>query len=166
MRIEPVCDSVFDCNIYLQAAARPKSPSGECLRLAEDGVVRLYVSQDILTEISEVLRRPKIQERFSDLTDKSVNLFLEKVRGFSHFVKKVPVKFKLSRDVDDEPYINLAVEAGADYIVSRDNDLLDLMTDYTAEAKEFRQRFRFLRVIEPLEFLKEVRNLESERSAS
>lgn len=76
----------------------------------------LRVSQDVLTEISEVLRRPKIQERFSDLTDKSVDLFLEKVRGFSHFVKSVPVKFKLSRDVDDEPYINLAVEVKAAYL--------------------------------------------------
>jgi predicted nucleic acid-binding protein len=59
-------------------------------------------------------------------------------------------------------YINLAVEVEADYIVSRDKDLLDLMNDYTDEAKEFRQRFRPLKVIEPLEFLKEMRKLESE----
>lgn len=166
MKVEPVCDAVYDCNIYLQAAARPNSPAGECLRLAETGVVRLYISQDVLTEISEVLRRPKIQERFSDLTDKSVDLFLEKVRGFTHFVKGVPLKLKLSRDIDDEPYINLAIEVEADFIVSRDNDLLDLMTAYTDEAKEFRQRFRPLKVIEPLEFLKEARKLQSESGAS
>lgn len=165
MKVQPVCDCVFDCNIYLQAVARPNSPSGECLRLAENGVVRLCISRDILTEISEVLRRPQIQKRFSDLTDESVDLFLERVRGFSHFIKRVPLKFKLSRDVDDEPYINLAAEVEADYLVSRDKDLLDLMSAYTLEAKEFRQKFRPLRVIEPLEFLKEMRKLESEGGA-
>ena len=51
-------------------------------------------------------------------------------------------------------YINFAVEAKADYIVSRDNDLLDLMTGHTKECKEFRQRFRLLKVVDPLEFLK------------
>ncbi len=156
MKVQPVCDAVFDCNIYLQAAARPNSPAGEYLRLAENGIIRLYISRDVLTEVSEVLRRPEIQDRFPDLTDKSIDLFLEKVRGFSHFIKKVPLKFRLSRDVGDEPYINLAIEAEADYIVSRDNDLLDLMTAYTNEAKEFRQRFRPLRVIAPFEFLKEI----------
>ncbi len=161
MKIQPVCAAVFDCNIYLQAAARPNSPAGECLRLAENGIVTLFTSQDILTEISEVLRRPKIQKQFSELNDKSVDLFLEKVRGFSHFVKQVPLKFNLPRDVDDEPYINLAIEIKADYIVSRDNDLLILMTGSTDEAKEFRQRFRLIKVIEPLEFLEEVRRLEN-----
>ncbi len=54
----------------------------------------------------------------------------------------------------NESYINLAVAAGADYIVSRDNDLLDLMTGHTTECKEFRQRFRPLKVIDPVSFLK------------
>lgn len=51
----------------------------------------------------------------------------------------------------------MAVEAKADYIVSLDNDLLDLMTDFTDESKEFRQRFRPLKVVEPLEFLQIIR---------
>ena len=57
-------------------------------------------------------------------------------------------------DPKDEPYINLAIAADADYIVSRDKDLLDLMTGHTKECKEFRRKFRSLKVIEPQEFLK------------
>ena len=45
------------------------------------------------------------------------------------------------RDEDDEPYINLAIEVGAQFLVSRDKDLLDLMTSYADDCKEFRQRF-------------------------
>jgi predicted nucleic acid-binding protein len=73
----------------------------------------------------------------------------------------MPKEFSYPRDEDDEPYINLAVAVGADFIVSRDRDLLDLMTGYTVECKEFRQRFRSLKVIEPLEFLKSFEESES-----
>lgn len=64
--------------------------------------------------------------------------------------------FSLSRDVDDEEYINLAVEAEALYVVTRDKDLLYLMTGYDVESKEFRQKTRPLKFVEPLEFLKIV----------
>jgi predicted nucleic acid-binding protein len=43
-----------------------------------------------------------------------------------------------------------------DYLVSRDKDLLDLMTGHTDECKDFRRRFRQLKIIEPVEFLKMV----------
>src|ERR671926_1776999 len=69
-------------------------------------------------------------------------------------VRLVPKKFSYPRDEDDEPYINLAGAAAADFIVSRDNGLLDLMTGHADECKEFRQRFRPLRVIEAVELLR------------
>ena len=36
-------------------------------------------------------------------------------------------RFGYPRDPDDEPYLNLAIKAKADFIVTRDKDLLDLM---------------------------------------
>lgn len=158
--------AVFDCNVHLQAAAREKSVTAECLRLVEKGLVRLYLSEEILAEVEDVLNRPEIRKHFQNLTDNVVEAFLLRLRKSSQIIRRVPKKFSYSRDPDDEPYINLAVEAKAIYVVSRDNDLLDLMTAYTAEAKEFRQRFRPLHVIEPLGFLKEVRKLESESGVS
>ena len=68
----------------------------------------------------------------------------------------MPKSFRLERDPKDEIIIDLAVEAEADYIVSRDKDLLDLMNGFTDDCKEFRQRFRFLTAVEPLEFLRIV----------
>ena len=67
----------------------------------------------------------------------------------------MPKEFSYPRDEDDEPYINLAIAAGAGFIISRDRDLLDLMTGHADKCKEFRQRFRPLKVVvEPGEFLK------------
>lgn len=57
-------------------------------------------------------------------------------------IKNVLQVFNYARDPKDEKYINLAVAAGAEYIISRDSDLLDLMTSFDNESKEFRQKTR------------------------
>lgn len=145
---------VFDCNVLLQAVAREKSVAAKCLNLAESGLIRTCVSREVLAEAEEVLNRPEIRAYFPELSDEIVGAFLKRLQRLSVLVHPVPKKFSHPRDEDDEPYINLAVAAGADFIISRDRDLLDLMTGHTNECKEFRQRFRPLRVIEPAEFLR------------
>jgi putative PIN family toxin of toxin-antitoxin system len=84
---------------------------------------------------SDVLNRPEIRARFPDLNDEIVGAFFKRLHKLSVLVRLVPKEFSYARDEDDEPYINLAVAAGADFIVSRDRDLLDLMTGYTDECK-------------------------------
>ena len=148
---------VFDCNVLLLAAARQNSVAASCLALAEKGLVQLFVSKDVLQEIDDVLNRPEVRAYFPDLSDEIAGAFFKRLRNLSDFVSDVPRTFRYSRDEDDEPYINLAIEVGADFIVSRDRDLLDLMTGHTDDCKEFRQRFRTLKVIEPVYLLEEVK---------
>ena len=147
---------VFDCNVLLQAAARTKSPAASCLSLAESRLVQLFVSKEVLLEIEDVLNRPEVRAHFPDLSDEIAGAFLKRLRNFSDFASNVPRTFRYSRDEDDEAYINLAVEVSADFIVSRDSDFVDLMTGYTDDCKEFRQRFRTLKVIERIDLLKEI----------
>lgn len=147
---------VFDCNVLLQAAARQKSVAASCLALAEQKRIQLFVSSEVLLEIEDVLNRPEVRACFPDLSDEVAGAFLTRLRNLSDFISKVPKTFSYFRDADDEPYINLAVEVGADFIVTRDRDLLDLMTGHTDDCKEFRRRFRTLRLIEPGAFLKEI----------
>ncbi len=157
MTNRPRLGVVFDCNILLQAVARKTGPAAACLRLAEEGFVQLRLSEEILTELSGVLKRPAIRTRYPELTDEIVEDFITALRSTAEITSDVPKRFSYPRDIDDEPYLNLAIEAEASYLVSRDKDLLDLMTGYTEECKDFRQRFRSLTVLEPIEFLKEVR---------
>lgn len=147
--------AVFDCNVLIQAAASRRNASSACFRLVEAKVVKLFVSENTLKELQDVLSRDYVKERLR-YTDEIVEEFLDKVRNIAVTLKDVPKVFSLPRDVDDEEYINLAVEAKASYIVSRDNDLLYLMTGYDIESKEFRQKTRPLKIVEPLEFLKIV----------
>jgi predicted nucleic acid-binding protein len=64
-----------------------------------------------------------------------------------------PYPFTYLRDPKDEPYINLAIEVSAAYLISRDNDLLDLMKWNQEEGCEFQKRFRALRIVTPEGFL-------------
>ncbi len=147
--------AVFDCNILIQATANSQNPASACFRLVEAKAVKLFVSEKTLQELEEVLNRDYIKERFK-FTNEVIKEFLDKVRSLAVILKNVPQVFSLPRDVDDEEYINLAVEAEALFIVTRDNDLLDLMMGYDVGSKEFRQKTRPLKVVEPLEFLKIV----------
>jgi putative PIN family toxin of toxin-antitoxin system len=142
--------------VLLQAAARQNSVAANCLTLAEKGLVELFVSNEVLLEIEDVLNRPEVRACFPNLSDEIAGAFLKRLRTFSDFVSNVPKTFRYSRDEADESYINLAIEVSADFIVSRDRDLLDLMTGYTDDCKEFRQRYRTLKVIEPADLLKDI----------
>ena len=149
--------AVFDCNILIQATTNSRNSASACFRLVEAKVVKLFVSEKTLQELEEVLDRDYIKERFK-FTDEVIQEFLDKVRSLAVILKNVPKVFSLPRDVDDEEYINLAAHAEALYIVTRDNDLLDLMTGFDVGSKEFRQKTRPLKIVEPLEFLKIVEN--------
>ncbi len=153
---------VFDCMIFLQGLIKEKGFAVRCLELFENNEIELFVSEEILAEIADVLTRSKLQEKFSLLTEERTDKLLEILRQKAVLIKNVPNLFDYPRDPKDEKYVNLAAFCKARYIVSRDKDLLDLMSGTSEECKEFRQRFRPLKVVEPLEFLQIIETLENE----
>lgn len=144
---------VFDCNIFWQIFFSSKGFSAQCWEQVVSGDAELFVSPAVLDEIGDVLTRPETQARFSKATEENVSLFIEEIIENSIFFSSIPNHFSYARDPKDEPYLNLAIEAEADYIVSRDKDLLDLMTGYDAESKTFRKRFRRIKIVDPQMFM-------------
>ncbi len=141
---------VFDCTVFLQGAARPAGPAAECVRLVDDGQVALCISAEILAELRDVLTRPKTQRRFPGLSPEWVESFVSNVELKALLLADVPHTVTLERDPKDEPYLNLAIAAGAKYLVTRDLDLLDLMKD-----ENFRRRYPAMLILEPPAFLHE-----------
>ena len=132
---------VVDCMVFVQAAANLKSPAARILDLLDEGRITLYVSKVILAEARYVLNRPDVVEGVHiSMLDATL-------------IRQVPRRFVYPRDPKDESYINLAIEIKADYLVSRDDDLLDLMKWEKEEGREFQKRFRFLKILTPEEFL-------------
>jgi putative PIN family toxin of toxin-antitoxin system len=144
--------AVFDCMVFLQAATSDRGPAFACLSLVESGQVALYVSPAVLEEVRDVLTRPKIQAKFPHLTAARVDVFLQKIAALATVVGDVPDGGLVIRDPDDLPYLNLAIAGNVDCIVTRDNDLLDLMKD-----PSFVDKYPRLRISDPAAFLADAR---------
>ncbi len=143
--------TVFDCMILLQAAANPLGEAGRCYLAVEMGLVQLTVSQATRYEAHDVLSRGLIRLKLPNLTAERVAEFMDSVDYYALQIVAVPLTFRIPRDPKDEKYLNLAIAAGAQYLVSRDNDLLDLMQD-----SRFRTNYPNLEILGPAEFLDRV----------
>jgi putative PIN family toxin of toxin-antitoxin system len=145
--------AVFDCMVFLQEAARDTGPAAASLQQVREGLVELFLSPQLVGEVRDVLTRPRTQQKFPDLTPERVEVFLRDVEGMARMLAEVPGVFTYPRDPKDELYVNLALAAGARYLVTWDHDLLDLMNEQTPEGQDFRGRFPGLIILTPVAFL-------------
>ena len=150
---------VFDCNLFVQGIANRNSPARKALRLFFNGDISLFVSEPIIREIREVLNRAELRHKLPGINDRIVNAFLTKLEAKAILVANIPEEFHYERDPDDEMYINLAIVANAAYLVSRDKDLLDLMTTSTDIARQFRSRYPFLRIMTAAGFITAIESV-------
>jgi putative PIN family toxin of toxin-antitoxin system len=149
--------AIFDCNVLVQAVLNPSGPGYACLRLLEEGRVELCLSLDAITEARKVLNRPFVRQRLPEITSERIDAFLSALAYRADLLREVPHVQAYPRDPKDEPYLDLAVAAGADYLVTNDGDLLALATAHSSEAKQFRQRTsNRIRILTPAEFLDEL----------
>ena len=144
--------AVYDCMLFLMYAARPERVH-ETFELIDDRRVTYCLSAEVIAEIRDVLTRPKHQQRFPGLTRSRVDEVIAEISRQAHFVKMVPDLYQLERDPKDSKYINLALSAGARYLVTRDNDLLDLMNEALPTGAQFRLRFPHLAILHPAAFV-------------
>jgi len=145
--------AVFDCMIYLQAATNNQGPAFACLELAELGKVQLYVSPPILREVRSVLTRRSIRDKFPNLIPDLVDVFVQKLASVAVLMAEVPSAGVGLRDQNDLAYLDLAIAVNATYLVTRDKDLLDLMSQAS-----FVKTYGNLHIVEPVEFLESVRS--------
>jgi putative PIN family toxin of toxin-antitoxin system len=143
--------AVFDAMVFLQAVANPSGPSGACFAHVRSGTLALVTSPQTVAELRGLLARPKIRKKFPHLTDEAAERLVSEIERISTSIGNVPLAFEYPRDPKDEPYINLAIATNADYLTSRDKDLLDLMKD-----RDFTTRFPGIRVLDPTSLLREI----------
>jgi predicted nucleic acid-binding protein len=54
----------------------------------------------------------------------------------------------------------VGLQVGAEYLVSRDRDLLDLMDESRVDGADFRARYPNIKIIEPVAFLRALADAE------
>lgn len=116
---------VVDCNVLLQALLN-KGPAFRCLECAESDQIELLMSAEVLREARDVFVRPALISRYPQLEPKRVSAFLELLARISTLLEVVPHAVSFPRDPKDEPCLDLAAAGRAEYLISRDKDVLSL----------------------------------------
>lgn len=145
--------AVFDCNVLLQAISRKSGPAAATVRLIEQSRIYLIISKPIIREFRKIWTYPEIIERNPHVTASVVHDFVDFLLFRGTLFRDVPHVIDFPRDPKDEPYLDLALAVEADFLVTRDKDMLTLTHDHSAEAKQVRQRCPKLHIVTPLQLL-------------
>jgi putative PIN family toxin of toxin-antitoxin system len=84
--------------------------------------IKLAVSTETLVQIREVLSRPVLRKRFPELTEVKAQRLMVLLVNRGMLFRNVHRHYEFSRDPSDECYLNLAMVARADFVVTRDRD--------------------------------------------
>jgi len=127
---------VFDTNVWVSVFMK-KILNDEFSQVKHE--LTVYISKDIILEISKVLLYPKIAEilRKTGINEKEI---LRALKANSIMVKPKVKLHVIEEDAEDNKILECALVAGADIIVSGDRHLLKL------------GKFRKTRILTPKEF--------------
>jgi putative PIN family toxin of toxin-antitoxin system len=122
--------AVFDTNLLVSAflsRANPGGVTGELLRVAKEGSVELCISTEILGEtLTTLIGSDRLRRRYDYTPEIALQYCAELVAAPTIIVDAPPLTGAVARDPDDDKIIACAVAAGAEYLVSRDDDLIAL----------------------------------------
>jgi putative PIN family toxin of toxin-antitoxin system len=110
---------VIDANLFISAffwQGNPKKVIDRVVSKLDD----LFISIDILDEISDVINRPKFKA-----DKKETENYISEIKRIANNID-ISEHIDLSRDKKDNKYIDCAIAADADFIVSGDTHLLEL----------------------------------------
>jgi len=129
---------VIDTNVLIFSLLKPESKARDIYRLILKGEIKLYISLDTLNELKRVLEYPKF--KIEGLQKEAFLKNLLRVVNFVHPKQKIVV---IKKDSPDNRFLECAVEAKVDYLVSGDKKhLLPL------------KNFQGIRILNPDEFLR------------
>lgn len=132
---------VVDTNVFVSAIALSRSvPRQAVNRMLDSGV--LLFSDATMTELVEVLRRPKF-DRYVSAEDRAI--FLGQLRTVAEFVPIIQVVRECRYSKDDK-FLEVALNGRADVIITGDADLLGM------------HPWREVAVLSPVHFLGNVKS--------
>lgn len=116
--------TVIDTNVLLSGLLWHGAPHA-LLEQVRSGTLTLVTSPALLAELERVIRRAKF-EVILVRSNTSRDQALAELRQWAELVDPPPLPQPVCRDPDDDAVLALALAAGAELIVSGDNDLLVL----------------------------------------
>ncbi|MBI4595456.1 MAG: putative toxin-antitoxin system toxin component, PIN family [Candidatus Tectomicrobia bacterium] len=121
----PTVKAVIDTSVMVSVAFAKEGLARELRDRIADGTFTLIISKEIMTELYRVLHYPRILEQFQpskDDMEEFIGLIMEKAQITTGSYSL----HKIEDDPTDDIFLACALEASADYIVSRDPHLRNL----------------------------------------
>lgn len=131
---------VLDTNQFISALLKTGSKPDDIIQLVKEEKVLLLMSDPICDEISRVLTYPKIRKRLS-ASNAELQNFVDLFRSVAIITPGTLSLPPLAADPDDTKYLVCAVEGRADFIISGDHHLTDMVM------------FRGIRIVTPADFI-------------
>lgn len=119
--------AVIDTGVFVSALIRKQSPPGDVLRALRDGRFTVIYTTDILVEIIDVLGRAKFRAKYHIEPD-DITALVNLIRLRGELVTPTDL-VTACRDPKDDKFLQAALAAPTDCIVSGDADLL-VLTPY------------------------------------
>jgi len=140
--------TIFDCMVFVQVIAS-KGTAFRCFEQVMASGEPLLLSSDTLGELRSVLERPELQRKLPGITPERVAALMHHLADMACHVDPVRPHFRFPPDPKDEPYLNLAIEAPARRLLTRDKAILRLSYGVDDVGTRFRQLHPDLLILVP-----------------
>jgi len=120
--------TLLDTNVWVSAFLKPSGPPGRVVAAWSRTKFSAVTSSSQLTELAEVLIRPRLTHRFKYTLADAAG-FIRLIAARASVVETTGL-LKICRDPDDDEILEAAIQGKAQYLVTRDDDLkrdLDLI---------------------------------------
>jgi putative PIN family toxin of toxin-antitoxin system len=129
---------VIDSNVFISSFFWKGNPRKVFDRVI-DGLDELFIIDEILHEIKDVMSREKFIVEITEIND-----YLKIIEQFSQKIPHNKIFENVSRDSDDNKILKCGIVSNAEFIITGDNDLLIL------------EVYRNIKIVNPKEYLEIV----------
>ena len=129
---------VIDTNIFISSYFWGGKPRKIFERVL-NGYDELFITEDIINEIIEVMNRDKFTVKSNDIKD-----YIQIIKKYSKKIVSENIIESIGRDADDDKILLCGIAGNVDYIITGDDDLLVL--------KEYKN----IKIIKPKDYLEIV----------
>lgn len=116
---------VLDTNVWVSALLWGGKPAA-IIQAAEEGIVVIFISEGIVAEIGKVLAYPKLEKIYRP--ERRREDLMEQVLKNSKFVRALAKVQVIQEHPADNKFLDCALAANADYIVSGDKHVLKVVS--------------------------------------
>ena len=133
---------VIDKNVLVSGLLSPYGPPGEIVRMISSGTLSLGFDARLLSEYSQVLRRPKFP-----FHQEEIDVLLEQIQSKGIVVASEPLARRLA-DPHDEAFLEVAVTGKVGMLV-------------TGNLKHFPSSLQHVKIVSPAVFMENYRKQKS-----